>query len=82
MTTPREDICLQVFGALHSVQLAYRIDERGGVIVAAAIHPASFNGLDWEVDTDTTFAEASITVRANDPRTAAAMRQYVRRFLQ
>ena len=82
MTPPNEEICLQVFGALHSVQLAYRIDEHGGVNVAGTIHPASFNGLDWEADTGTTYAEASINVRANDPKTAAAMRQYIRRFLQ
>ena len=82
MTTPHEDICLEVFGALHSVKLAYRTDEHGYVVVSGTIHPASLNGSDWEVDISTTYAEVNITVKANDPKTAAAMRQYVNRFLQ
>ena len=82
VTPHREDICLEVFGALNSVKLAYRIDGHGYGVVASTIQPASFNRLDWEVDTSATYAEANITVRAKDPKTAAAIRQYVHQFLQ
>ena len=83
-TNPDNDeatICMDFFGTPHIVQFQYRINDRGFVVATGTVHPAT-NPLDPdEPDTNITFAKAEITIRVEEPQTAAAMRQYVRQHL-
>ena len=82
MTGQQEDIFMNVLGAVHAVMLAYQVNSRGEVVISATVHPADTDCLDWQVDTGATHAAAEITIRSRNPVTAAAMRQYVQRFLE
>ena len=82
MRAEQEDICMEVFGALHAVKLTYQIDSRGFVMVTGNVHPATLDSMDWEVNEDITYATARIVIQAKNPRTAAAMRQYVRQMYE
>ena len=56
----------------------FRVDEQDRIIAKGRIHPAECTKHSSNTMTDTTIVEADIVLTPKDPRTAAALREYIR----